>query len=96
MRREDFWTKLIVIRGLSNDPRCFKGDFNVVRFLRERRKCLKCLTVIRVFPKVIEELHFKDLPLESGLLTWSGEYNQSSPRLGCFLISKNWKITSAV
>ena len=37
--RESFWNELSDIRGLWDDPWCVGRDFNVLRFLGERRNC---------------------------------------------------------
>ena len=34
--REDFLSELRAIRGLSNEPWCVAGDFNMIRFPSER------------------------------------------------------------
>ena len=47
--RENFWNELSDIRGLWNDPQCVGRDFNVVRFLGERRNCQRFLATIKCF-----------------------------------------------
>lgn len=64
--RENFWNELGDIRGLWNDPWCVGGDFNVVRFLGERRNCQCVSASMRRFSEVIDDLDLKDLPLSGG------------------------------
>lgn len=59
--RENFWNKLTDIRSLWNDSRCVGGDFNVMRFPRERRNCHRSSTSMRHFSEVVKDLELKDL-----------------------------------
>lgn len=61
--REDFWEELGAIRGLSQDPWCIGGDFNVVKFLSKRNRFSRLSLAMRRFLKVIEDLELQDLPL---------------------------------
>ena len=73
--REDFFSKLEAIRGLWDEPWCATGDFNMIRFPSERSRggCLS--STMRRFPEVVEDLELRDLPLQEGLFTWSGGFN---------------------
>ena len=90
--RDVFSNELGAIRGLWHDPWCVGGDFNVVRFLEERRNCQRLLTSMRRFSQFIEEMCLKDLPLSGGLFTWcGGSNNESTSRLDRFLVSNDWE-----
>ena len=90
--RDVFSNELGAIRGLWHDPWCVGGDFNVVRFLEERRNCQRLLTSMRRFSQFIEEMCLKDLPLSGGLFTWcGGSNNESASRLDRFLVSDDWE-----
>ena len=49
---------------------CCFGDFNVVRFLSERRGGSRLTSAMEKFYEFIEDLNLIDLPLE-GSFTWS-------------------------
>ena len=53
-REKGFLGFLGAIRGLQDDPWCVSGDFNSVRFLRERRNDFKFTVEMRRFTEVIE------------------------------------------
>lgn len=90
--REDFWAELGDIRGLWDDPWCFGGGFNAVRFTRERRYSDRVTATIRHFPYIIEELHLRDILLTGGSFTWcEGENNRSHLCLDCFLVFEKWE-----
>ena len=90
--KEDFWEELGAIRGLWEDPWCIGGDFNTVRFLKERRNAPRLIAEMRRFSEVIGELGLRDFPLAGGPFTWIGGLNsQASSRLDRFLISDQWE-----
>ncbi|RVW91675.1 LINE-1 reverse transcriptase-like [Vitis vinifera] len=79
--REAFWEELRAIRGLWTDPWCIGGDFNMIRFPNERIRGGRVSSSMRRFSEVIDELELRDLPLQGGPFTWSGEYTvQASVR----------------
>ncbi|RVW80633.1 Protein OSB2, chloroplastic [Vitis vinifera] len=53
--REDFWEELGAIRGLSQDPWCIGGDFNVVKFLRIAKKLVDGLQFRGSFSFIMSE-----------------------------------------
>ncbi|RVW53856.1 hypothetical protein CK203_099674 [Vitis vinifera] len=48
------------------------GDFNVTLSLRERSNQGRLTSAMRRFAQVVDELELIDLPLQGGMLTWSG------------------------
>ena len=76
--KEELWAELGDIKGLWSDLWCIGGDFNVVRFPRERRKNSRIPFAMKCFLEVIEELHLRDLPLARGCFTWCGDPNSRS------------------
>ena len=85
--REFFWEELGAIRRLWNDPWCIGGDFNMIRFLNERRRRGRVSSSMRRFSKVINDLDLRDFPFQGGLYTWSGGLNnQTMSRLDHFLV----------
>ena len=61
--RENLWDDLGVIRGMWGDRWCIGGDFNVLRFLRERNREGRWMGAMRRFSLIIDELELKDLLL---------------------------------
>ncbi|RVW33931.1 Transposon TX1 uncharacterized 149 kDa protein [Vitis vinifera] len=70
VEREEFLSELGAIRGLWNEPWCVAGDFNMIRFPSERSRGGRLSPSMRRFIEVIEELEFRDLPLQGGMFTW--------------------------
>ena len=54
--REDLWEDLGAIRGVWDYPSCLGGDFNVLRFPRERNREGRWTGAMRRFTQVIEDL----------------------------------------
>ena len=71
--KEELWEDLGAIRGVWGDPWCLGGDFNVLRFPRERNREGRWMRAMRSFSHVIDDLELKDLPLHGGDFTWVGE-----------------------
>eukprot|EP00261_Vitis_vinifera_P032749 XP_019073992.1 PREDICTED: uncharacterized protein LOC109122143 [Vitis vinifera] len=90
--KEDFWEELGAIRGLWEDPWCIGGDFNAVRYPKERRNAPRLTADMRRFSEVIGELGLRDIPLAGGPFTWIGGSNsQAASRLDRFLIFDQWE-----
>ena len=91
--REDIWEDLGAIRSVWNDPWCLGGDFNVLRFPKERNRDGIWTRAMRRFSQVIEDLELKNLPLKGGCYTWvGGPGNQRMARLDRFLVSDDWEV----
>ena len=77
------------VRGLWEDPWGIRGNFNMIRYLRERRKCVGMSTMQR-FSKIIKGVNMHDLSLNGSPFPW-GSNDQSMSMLDRFLVSKEWK-----
>ena len=92
VEKEEFLSELGAIKGLWNDPWCVAGDFNMIRFPTERSRGGRLSPSMRRFTEVIEELELRDLPLQGGMFTWSGGFNNLlKSRIDRFLISEDWE-----
>ena len=67
--RKDFWEELGSIRGLWSDPWCVGRDFNMIKFLEQRSKGGWLSALMRIFPKVLENLELRDFPLQMSPFT---------------------------
>lgn len=75
LEREDFWSELGDVRGLWSDPWCMAGDFNMIKFPFKHSRGGRLSSTMRRFLEVIKDLELRDLPLQGGLFTWSGDLN---------------------
>ena len=89
--REWMWEEIGAIRGIWDDPWCLRGDFNVILSMRERSNQGRLTSAMRRFAQVVDVLKLIDLPLQGGVLTWSGgRINQAWARFDRFLVTQNW------
>ncbi|RVW36075.1 Transposon TX1 uncharacterized 149 kDa protein [Vitis vinifera] len=81
VEREDFLSELGAFRGLWNESWSVAGDFNMIRFPYEHSRggCLS--PTMRRFSEMVEDLELKDLPLQGGLFTWSGDLDGWKPNI---------------
>ena len=92
VEKEEFLSELGAIKGLWNEPWCVAGDFNMIRFPSERSRGGRLSPSMRRFTEVIEELELRDLPLQGGMFTWSGGFNNLlKSRIDRFLIFEDWE-----
>ena len=91
-KRELFWEELGALKGLWEGPWCIGGDFNVVLSPNDRNLGGGISHPMRRFNEVLNELGFRDLPLQGGPFTWrGGNSNQRMSRLDRFLVSVDWE-----
>ncbi|CAN4119501.1 unnamed protein product [Withania somnifera] len=70
MERTEVWDDLGVVKGLIKGPWAVCGDFNVCRFLSEKRNCQRRSNAMVEFSDTLQDLELIDLPLEGGTFTW--------------------------
>ncbi|WMV46346.1 hypothetical protein MTR67_039731 [Solanum verrucosum] len=70
IERRSVWVELGAIRGIIEGPWAVCGDFNVVRFISEKRNCERRTRGMKEFSDVIEDLKLVDLQLEDNNYTW--------------------------
>ena len=91
VEREGLWEEIGAIRGIWDEPWCLGGDFNIILSQRERSRQGRTTTAMRRFAQVVDDLGLVDLPLQGGIFTWSGGFNnQSGARLDRFLVTPSW------
>jgi hypothetical protein len=91
-RRSSFWAELMLIRNKWTLPWCLFGDFNAIRFPRERLGCQNFSQGMLDFSDFIDSNNLVDLPLEGGLYTWSSGSDQPSmSRIDRVLVSTDWE-----
>ncbi|XP_026444566.1 uncharacterized protein LOC113344892 [Papaver somniferum] len=71
-------------------PLCFGGDFNVVRYMAERRGCCRVSNSMKLFNDLCNELDLVDLPLSGAKYTWSRHPNKKS-KIDRFLFTPDWE-----
>lgn len=90
--REDFWDELAGLGAICGPRWCLGGDFNVVRFAREKNKPVRARRSMRMFNEIISELSLIDPPLANGDYTWSNfRDNPTCSRIDRFLFTAEWR-----
>ena len=91
VERRLVWEEIRAIRSLIEGPWAVCGDFNVLRFISEKRNCLRKTKDMREFSDFIEDLKLLDTQLEDGQYTWFNGDNQNiASKIDRILISKEW------
>lgn len=57
--RKELWENLGAIRGMWEDPWCIGGDFNVMRFPKERNAEGNITRDMRRFSSIIDEIELR-------------------------------------
>ena len=90
--RSYFWDELNLIRNRWTSPWCLFGDFNVIRFPRERLGCQRFSQEMIDFSDFLNSNNLVDLPLDGGQYTWcSGSDQPSMSRIDRVLVSVDWE-----
>ena len=90
--RSELCSELPEVRHQWSQPWCIFGDFNVVRFPRERRGCVRVTLAMEEFSDFIEGFNLIDLPLNGGLYSWcNSAANPSMSRIDRVLVSTDWE-----
>ena len=76
--RGQMWDELVGIQQYWDIPWFCIGDFNIVRFLSERRGGSHLTLAMEKFSEIIEDLNLIDLPLKGGRYNWSSGTDQPS------------------
>lgn len=91
IKRRSVWEELGAIRGIIKGPWAVCGDFNVVRFISERRNCERRTRVMKESSDVIEDLNLVNLQLEDNNYMWfKGDNLEATSRIDGILISEKW------
>lgn len=85
------WEELKGVRLRWDVPKCLGGDFNVIRFPKERSGSRTSTWAMLEFNNFINDLELMDIHVSGDEFTWfrHGGRNQFS-RIDRFLISMDW------
>lgn len=95
-RQQILWESLVVrLTSLYDHNVCVCGDFNVVRYVEERRSVGVSVTSAASvsFNRLIEDSCLVDLPLQGRRFTWYRGDGKSMSRIDRFLLSERWCLT---
>ncbi|KAG5619805.1 hypothetical protein H5410_005023 [Solanum commersonii] len=88
---EIVWEEIGSIRGLIEGPWAVCGDFNVSRYVSEKRNGVRRAKGMREFSDLIEDMNLIDLHLENANLTWfKGDTGKIASRIDRILVSQEW------
>ncbi|KAG5586475.1 hypothetical protein H5410_046909 [Solanum commersonii] len=89
--RRSVWEEMGAIRGIIEGPWVVCGDFNVVRFILEKRNCVRRTRGMKEFSDVIDDLKLLDLQLEDNNYPWfKGDNLEAASRIDRILILEEW------
>ncbi|KAF5177633.1 hypothetical protein FRX31_032778 [Thalictrum thalictroides] len=87
--RNHFIEELYDLRAWSDLPWCIGGDFNVTRFVHERRGRQHITRFMSEFEELVENLNLVDYPLQGARYTWTN--GTSFSRIDRFLATADWE-----
>lgn len=83
------WDELSSVRGLMEGPWAICGDFDVTRYIFEKKNGTNRTRGISEFSDFIEDMKLVDLQLEDAKYTWfKGDQHETAARIDRFLVSK--------
>lgn len=86
--RKEFLAKLVGVKERWSGPWVVGGDFNVIRFVNEKRPCGRITRSIKDFDQFIRDGDLRDVLLYNAKFTWTnGQDNPILSRLDRFLVS---------
>lgn len=89
--REEFWLEFRSLFHLAVTPWVIGGDFNITRFVFDRRGNPALFSDSSCFNGIIREFGLNDLPISGGQFTWSNHrIHPSMVKLDRFLVSQEW------
>ncbi|WMV58897.1 hypothetical protein MTR67_052282, partial [Solanum verrucosum] len=93
-RKGDLYGKLSSVRGLMEGPWAMCGDFNVSRYISEKKNYNRRTKGMREFSDFIEDMELVDMQLEDAAYTWfKGDQQEAASRIDRLMISKEWDDT---
>lgn len=79
------------LKGAFTRPWCIGGDFNEIRFLNERKGCIRRDREMKDFNDFIDLMELHDLPMLGRLFTWCNDVGERRwSRLDRFLLDTGW------
>ncbi|WMV23105.1 hypothetical protein MTR67_016490 [Solanum verrucosum] len=89
--RRIVWEEVSAVRGLMEGPWAICGDFNVTRYISEKKNCTVRTRGMKEFSDFIEDMKLVDLQLEDVTYTWfKGDQQEAASRIDRILISEEW------